>query len=559
MRQTRRSMAFLLAAVMLLAALAGCTKPADTTKKEDPAAQAPAGKQLEFTLMAYTRDRPYNTVKDKLAEAIQQELAKSGVKVNIKALPWAEHLDAVRKKEEGDAFLMGWIGDNGDVDNFLYTFFHSSQTEGGLNNAKFKSATVDNLLTDAQQTADPKKRAEFYLMTEKLVSEAAVWLPISHGNDYMAHTKKVSGMYIHPTGLLDLRNLKLDGKSEFVFGRGGDSVSLDPALIEDGSSAQVVEQIFEGLYTYKPENTDVIPLLAAALPEIDKSGKVYTIPLKKDIKFHDGTPFNAAAVKYSIERLMKGKIEEMPYADFTFGKVEKIEAKDDYTVVITLKEPVAPFLANLAMGLAAPIVSPTAHQKFGDKFGENPVGTGPFVFKSWAKDQQIVLEKNPNYWNKDVASKLVDKVIFKVIKESSLKVDSVIKGEVDAIDGIAPADVKRLKDAQSVTLLSAAGMNISYMGFRTDRPPFNDKKLRQAIVQLVNRDAMVKALYGDTATPALTYLPPFMQKSLEAHFVNDGAQPTLQVTKDVPAVGMALPYNAEKGKALLKELGYSFK
>jgi ABC-type transport system substrate-binding protein len=563
MLQARKSMAFLVGSVMLLsAALTGCAKPAatpPTPTTETPTTQAPTGKELEFTLMAYTRDRPYNTVKDKLAEGIQQELAKAGVKVNIKALPWAEYLEAVRVKEEGDAFLLGWIGDNGDVDNFLYTFFHSSQTEGGLNNSKFKSATVDRLLASAQQKPDPKKRAEFYLMAEKLVSEAAVWLPISHGNDYLAHTKNVSGMYIHPTGMLDLRKVQVNGKNEFIFGRGGDSIHLDPALIEDGASSQVVSQIMESLYTYKPENTDVIPLLAESLPEVDASGKVYTIKLKQGIKFHDGTPFNAAAVKYSIDRLVSGKIEEMPYADFTFGKVEKIEAKDEHTVVFTLKEPVAPFTANLAMQLAAPIISPTAHKQLGDKFSESPVGTGPFKFKSWAKDQQIVLEKNPDYWNKDVASKLVNTVIFKVIKEGSLRVDSLIKGEVDAIDGIAPADIQRLKGAQSVTLLSGAGMNISYMGFRTDRPPFNDKKLRQAIVQLVNREAMVKALYGDTATPAMTYLPPFMQKSLEAHFVGDGAFPTLQVTAEQPAVGMALPYNVQAGKALLKELGYLVK
>lgn len=542
MQRTRRPLALVFVAIMMLAlALAGCSKPKETTKP--PETPQPT-KQFEFTLMAYTRDRPYNTVKDKLAEGIQQELAKAGIKVNIKALPWAEFLDAVRKKGEGDAFLLGWIGDNGDVDNFLYTFFHSSQMNGGMNNANYKNDQVDKLLTDAQRTADPKKRAELYLEAEKIISEDGVWIPISHGNDYMAHTKKVSGMYIHPTGSLDLRKVAVEGKKEFIFGRGGDSVALDPALIEDGASSQVVQQIFEGLYTYKPENTDVIPLLADGLPQISADGKVYTINLKKDIKFHDGTPFNAEAVKYTIDRMKTGKIEEMPYADFTFGMVDKVEAKGDYQVVISLKEPVAPFLANLAMNLAAPIVSPTAHKKFGDKFAENPVGTGPFIFKSWAKDQQIVLDKNPNYWDKNAQPK-VDKVIFKVIKEGSLRVDAVVKGEVDAIDGIAPADVKRAKEG--AVLLSKEGMNISYMGFRVDRAPFNSKELRQAIIQLVDRNAMVKALYGETATPAVTYVPPFMQKSMET-------------LAGKPAnTGAALSYNAAKGKELLTKLGYMSK
>jgi ABC-type transport system substrate-binding protein len=539
-------------AIMLLAvALTGCSKSTGT-KTPDTSSSTPT-KTFEFTLMAYTRDRPYNTVKDKLAEAIQQELAKAGVKVNIKALPWAEHLDAVRKKGEGDAFLMGWIGDNGDVDNFLYTFFHSSQMNGGLNNSNYKNDAVDKLLTHAQQTADPKARAKDYLDAQKQISSDAVWLPISHGNDYMATTKKVTGLQIHPTGYLNLRPVAVEGKKEFVFGRGGDSVSLDPALIEDGASAQVVEQIFEGLYTYKPGNTEVIPQLADGLPTISADGKTYDIKLKQGIKFHDGTPFNAAAVKFSIERLMKGKIEEMPYADFTFGQVANIEAKGDSEVIITLKEPVAPFLANLAMGLAAPIVSPAAVAKYGDKFGENPVGTGPFVFKTWAKDQQIVLTKNAEYWDKANAPK-VDTVIFKIIKEGSLRVDAVIKGEVDAIDGIAPADVKRAKEGAN--LLSSPGMNISYMGFRTDRPPFDNKELRQAIIQLIDRENMVKALYGDTATTAVTYLPPFMQKSLEDQMKGDA---NYTPSGNVKSIGQALPYNAQAGKDLLKKLGYTTK
>jgi len=545
--RTRRFLALALASLMLLGVLlAGCAKK-DATGTTEP------GKTFEFTLMAYTRDRPYNTVKDKLAEGIAQELAKAGVKANIKPLPWAEYLDAVRKKGEGDAFLLGWIGDNGDVDNFLYTFFHSSQTEGGLNNMNYKSAAVDKLLTDAQRTADPKARAKLYLDAMKQVSDDAVWVPISYGKDYMATTAKVKGLKIHPTGLLDLRPVEVTGKKEFIFGRGGDSVLLDPARIEDGASGQVINQVYEGLYTYKAGSTDVIPQLADALPTISADGKVYTIKLKTGIKFHDGTPFNAAAVKFSIERLMTGKIEDMPYADFTFGVVSKIDAPNDSTVVITLEEPSAPFLANLAMGIAAPIVSPAAVQKYGDKFGENPVGTGPFLLKSWAKDQQIVLERNPDYWNKEATPK-VDKVIFKVIKESSVRADAVIKGEVDAIDGIAPADVKRLKDGAK--LLEAEGMNISYLGFRVDRPPFDNKDLRKAITMLINREAMVKGLYGDTATMAHTYVPPFMQKSMESLMAG---QQGYTPSGKVPAVGMALSYNPTEAKKLMTTLGYATK
>jgi len=539
MRRYRRPLA--LAAAALVGALAvGCSKPQQS-------GSAP-GQPFSFTLQAYTTERPYNPLKDRLAEAIQQELAKSGVHVEIRALPWAEHLDAVRVKEEGDAFLLGWIGDNGDVDNFLYTFFHSSQTDGGLNNAGYKNERVDQLLKEAQMISDPKRRAELYLDAMEQISADVVWVPIAHMNDYLATTKEVKGLAIHPTGYLDLRHVTVEGKSEFVFGRGADSIRLDPAKIEDGQSAQVVEQIFESLYTYKPGNTEVVPLLADGMPEISEDGRVYTIKLKQGIQFHDGTPFNAEAVKYSIERQLTGNKEEMPYADFTFGMVESVEARDEYTVVITLKEPVAPFLANLAMGLAAPIISPAAEKKYGDAFGENPVGTGPFMFESWEKDQQIVLRRNPNYWNKDAVPK-VETVIFRVIKESNLRVDALLKGEIDAMDGISPVDIPRLQEGAN--LLTAPGMNISYMGFRVDRPPFDNPDLRKAIIQLIDREALVQGLYQGAATPAQTYIPPFMQKTLE------------ELAGRTPppggSVGMALSYNPEAGKALLQSLGYSTK
>ncbi len=562
MHPMKRFFALLVALLMVTALLAACSpsqsdnsdgNQQEQTDQGDSNQGADTGEQFEFPLMAYTRDRPYNPLADKLAEAIQAELAKSGVKVNIKALPWAEFLDAVRNKGEGDAFLLGWIGDNGDVDNFLYTFFHSANAEqGGLNITAYRNDTVDRWLKMAQERTDPVQRARFYLVAQRQISQDAVWVPISHSKDFLATTKvrRVTGLQIHPTGLLDLRHVKVEGKDEFIFGRGGDSVLLDPAKIEDGPSAQVVEQIYEGLYTYKPGNTEVIPLLADGMPEVSDDGTVYTIKLKQGIKFHDGTPFNAEAVKYSIERMISGNPEEMPYAGFTFGMVEKVEAPEEYTVVITLKEPVAPFVKNLAMGLAAPIVPPSVDP---DTLGENPIGTGPFIFESWEKDQQIVLRRNPDYWNQEAMPK-VEKVIFKVIKEPNLRADAVIKGEVDAIDGISPADVQRLR--REANLLEAEGMNISYMGFRTDRPPFDNVQLRRAITMLIDRESLVKGLYGDTAVPALTYIPPFMQKSLEDRLKGIEAYTP---TPEEPAIGAALQYNPEEGKAILRELGYSTK
>lgn len=148
-----------------------------------------------------------------------------------------------------------------------------------------------------------------------------------------------------------------------IFGRGGDSVGLDPANITDGESTRVTEMIFEGLVGFKGETTDIVPVLATSWT-VSKDGKVWTFKLRKGVKFHDGTPFNAEAVKFSFDRQFDKnhpyyKYGTWEYAEFALEPLEKVEIVDDYTVRFTLKYPFSPFLANLAMFSCA-IVSPTA-------------------------------------------------------------------------------------------------------------------------------------------------------------------------------------------------------
>lgn len=316
-----------------------------------------------------------------------------------------------------------------------------------------------------------------------------------------------------------------------VFAQSADPRGLDPAYVDDGESAKVMCNVYEGLIAYKEDSTEIQPCLAEKW-DISSDGKVYTFNLRKNVKFHDGTPFNADAVVYNIERQLPPKAkDDMPYASFTFGEVAKVEKVDDYTVKITLKEPYTPFLANLAMSLAAPMASPTALKKSGDKLMENPVGTGPFKFVKWTKSQSIELEKNNDYWG--TKAKL-DKVVFKFIKENSVRASELIAGSVDAIDGIDPNDINKLKESK-LNLFQSKGMNINYMGFICSRAPFNDPKLREALSYAINRDELVKQLYQGYSEVANSPLPSFIPG----------------YSKDVKPY----EYNPDKAKAMLKELG----
>lgn len=318
-----------------------------------------------------------------------------------------------------------------------------------------------------------------------------------------------------------------------VFAQGSDPRGLDPAYVDDGESAKIITQVFEGLVRYKPGSTEIQPLLATEWSN-SADGKEWTFKLRQGVKFHDGTPFNAQAVKFSIERqLPPNRKEDMPYAEFTFDGITKVEAIDDYTVKITLEKPSAPFLANLAMGLAAPIVSPEAVKKYGDKFIENPVGTGPYKFVKWEKGQQIELAAFDGYWGDKPQ---MAKVVYKFTKENSVRASDLMTGSTDIMDGVDTNDIKTL-EAKGMTLIKSPGMNINYMGFYTYKKPFDNPKLRQALSMAINRQYLVDYLYQGQATLPNSVLPSFIPG----------------YDKEAKPYG----YNPDDAKKLLAEAGYA--
>src|SRR5499426_3079233 len=167
-----------------------------------------------------------------------------------------------------------------------------------------------------------------------------------------------------------------------VVGLVAEPVNLDPAQVTDFNSNRVGRRIVEPLITFAEESTKLEPNLAESWT-ISPDGLQYTFKLRKGVKFHDGTPFNAAAVKFSIERQINAehpanKIGKYPFANYFFGNVKAVEVMDDSTVRFILKEPRASFLVVMAGAAAASIVSPTAAMKAGVDFASAPVGTGPF-------------------------------------------------------------------------------------------------------------------------------------------------------------------------------------
>ena len=321
-----------------------------------------------------------------------------------------------------------------------------------------------------------------------------------------------------------------NGKT-FIFAQSADPRGLDPAFVDDGESAKVMCNVYEGLVKYGDNNTNIEPSLAESW-EINDAGTEYTFKLREGVKFHDGTDFNADAVVKSVEKQLPPNVtDDMPYATFTFDGVQKVEAIDEHTVKFTLASPNTPFLANLAMTLAAPIVSPTALEKNGGNLNECPVGTGPFKFVSWDKGEKVVLEKNNDYWG-DKAK--LDKLVIKITKENSVRASELMAGEIDAMDGLDPNDVDKLKE-KDIQIFNEPGMNINYIAFNCEREPYNNPKVREALSHAIDRDELVKYLYQGYSDTADTMLPTFIPGYKEG-------------IKNYE-------YNPELAKSMLNELG----
>ncbi|MEN6430372.1 MAG: ABC transporter substrate-binding protein [Coriobacteriales bacterium] len=292
----------------------------------------------------------------------------------------------------------------------------------------------------------------------------------------------------------------------FTFAQGADPRGLDPARIDDLESAKVIGNIYEGLTKYALDSTEVLPCLAKSW-EVSDDGLTYTFTLQEGVKFHDGTDFNAEAVKFNIDRQLPPKADDdMPYASFAFGTVKDVVVIDDHTVRIDLTQKNTAFLANLAMSMAAPMVSPKALQDNDNSVMEAPCGTGPYKFVSWSKGENIVLVRNDDYWSDKAKTK---NVVFRFITDNSARVLALNNGEVDMIDGIDATVVKTIQDAGN-KLFEAPGMNVNYMAYNTTSPLFKDPAARIAFSQAVNREELVQSLYQGYSEVAETILPTFM-------------------------------------------------
>ena len=353
-----------------------------------------------------------------------------------------------------------------------------------------------------------------------------------------------------------------------VFGGASDPTLLDPSLVSDGESFRVTDQIFEGLTKLRPGTLRVGPALATRWIA-SKDAKRFTFFLRRGVKFHDGTPFNAQAVCYNFNRwynfpsALQG--EASSYYYFTVFNGYSKPAKDQpgpkdalykscrtvgqYQVVVTLRRSFGPFIGVIGLDSFA-IQSPAAMKRYGADRGriddqgvfhalgsygtQHPTGTGAYKFKSWDVGNRLVIERNDAYWGKKA---FIKTIIFRPISDNAARLQALQTGEIQGYDLVEPQDIATIRRNKNLKLLSRPPFNVGYVTINQKVKPFDRLAVRQAVAHGLDRQGVVRNFYGGRGVVAKEFMPPSL----------------IGYAKNVKTYD----FNPEKAKSLLRAAGLS--
>lgn len=285
-----------------------------------------------------------------------------------------------------------------------------------------------------------------------------------------------------------------------VIAQGTDAVTLDPHDVTDSPTASIVSHMYETLFELMPDGS-IEPNLAESY-EVSDDSTVWTINLREGVTFHDGTPMTAEVVKGSMDRFLD------PDNAFTFrfllDRIDEVVVTGPLQIELRLATPFAPLLAHLTHNTTA-IVLPSAVEEFGEAFGENAVGTGPFMLDAWDRGSRIDMVVNEDYWG-DVPA--IDGVSFLAVPENTTRMALVESGEAHVAVRVPPQDIARLNAAPDITVENVSSLRTIYMYFNHTLEPFDDVRVRQAFNHAVDKQEIAEFVLGGAVRPSDAAIAP---------------------------------------------------
>lgn len=345
-------------------------------------------------------------------------------------------------------------------------------------------------------------------------------------------------------------------KDTLVFAQISECKTLDPQDTTEQYSQRLVTVLYNRLVEIDEMTGELVPGLAKSWEILDENTILFH--LEENVKFHNGEKFTANDVKFTIERA-----QSLPKVAHLYQLISKVEVVDDHTVKIITSEPFAPMLAHLSHKTAS-IISEKYYKEKGDKYFENPVGTGPYKYKDWKVGDRITIEAFPDYFRGEPAIKYV---VIRAVPEENSRVIGLETGEIDMTADLSAESRRTVMDnSEKINYMEKSGISVNYVGINTAKGPLADKEVRQAIAMGIDRDAIINSIMlgavkkaNSFIAPAtfgyspdskvLDYNPEAAKKIIEAKGLT-GAKFTLGVSNSVERMQMC-----EIIQAQLKEIG----
>lgn len=296
---------------------------------------------------------------------------------------------------------------------------------------------------------------------------------------------------------------------DLTMARSADIIAMDKTTTFDNNSIRVMEQIMEPLFHASADGTKLEPWLATGYT-ISDDQLTYTIPLRTDVTFSNGTPMTAKDVKFSIDENTKTGAEGWGFVN---AAIDTVTATDDHTVTVKLKYPWAPLIADLSI-FSNGVIPDGYGGKTAEEFYTAPVGTGPFVWDGWKKGQSLKLTANEKYWQK--GKPYLSSVQWNVVPDANTRKLQVQGGQIDIDDTPDWSSLSSLKASGDVKAETFPSTQIDYVAFNQARAPFDDVHVRRAISYAIDRESLVKAVLfgnGEAANSLLSPGTPYYDKN----------------------------------------------